>query len=160
MRTRDETRVALNANFKQLMGCVNQLTEVEMTSCPVAGIWTVKDVLGHIWTWLDEALRDIKAWQGPRPWQEGVVYDDHWNEAQAAAKSGVPLLTVTDGLTASHRRLVSLLETEDDAFFARVGRAPWGAELTLLDYVHGMAEHYAEHSQDLSGYKAHCLESD
>jgi hypothetical protein len=160
MRTREETRAALNVNFKALMDCTGKLTEVEMTSCPVAGIWTVRDVLGHIWTWSDEALRCIKAWQAPRPWQEGVVYDDHWNETQAAGKSLLPLLTVMDGVTGAQRRLLSVLETESDEELARIGRAPWGSEMTVVDFIYEMAGHYAQHFKDLSSYQAHCLESD
>jgi hypothetical protein len=160
MRTRDETRAALVANFKRLMDCVGQLTEDELTSCPVAGTWTVKDVIAHIWTWSDEAARTIKAWQAPRPWQVGVSFDDAWNNAQAASKTGLPLLTVMDGVLGAHRRLVYILDTDDDAALARVGRAPWGDEMPLVDFLYEMAEHYSAHIGDLSNYQVHCLQSD
>ena len=57
MRTREEAWAALDDGFKELMDCLGQLTEEELTSTPVAGIWTVKDVINHVWSWLDEAVR-------------------------------------------------------------------------------------------------------
>ena len=158
MRTREEIWADLDGNFKALMDCLGQLTEEELTSCQVAGIWTVKDVIAHVWTWLEEALLTIKAWQGPRPWQEGVTYDDAWNEAQVADRAILPLITVVDGITGAHRRLMYQLDQASDEALAQVGRAPWGEEMTLADFFDSMADHYAMHIADLKAYQEKCLQ--
>jgi hypothetical protein len=160
MRTREEVRAALDGNFKQLMDCLGQLTEDELTSTSVAGTWTVKDVMAHLWSCGDEAVQTIKAWQKPRRWQEGVAYDDAWNEAQVAGKSVLPLITVVDGITAAHRRLMHHLDLADEETLAQVGRAPRGEEMFLLDFLSEIAVHYAEHSRDLAVYQGYCLSSD
>jgi hypothetical protein len=160
MRTRDEVQAALDGNFKQLMDCLGQLTEEELTEAPSVGHWTVKDVIAHVWSWGDEAVQTIKHWQKPRPWQAGVAYDDAWNEAQVAARRALPLITVVDGVTGMHRRLVHQLDLADDQTLAQVGRAPWGADMTMLDFVYEMACHYAEHARGLLEYQGHCLEAD
>jgi hypothetical protein len=157
MRTCDETWAALDQNFKAFMDCLGQLTEEELTATKVVGNWTVKDVVSHIWSWDDEAVHTIKAWQDSRPWQDGVTYDDAWNEAQAAARSALPLITVVDGVTGAHRRLMHQLDILDEAELTKKGRASWGEEMPLIDFFYGMAEHYAEHVADLKAYQERCL---
>lgn len=160
MRTCDEVQAALDGGFKQLMDCLGQLTEEELTNAPSVGSWTVKDVIAHVWSWGDEALQTIKYWQKPRPWQAGVAYDDAWNEAQVAARRALPLITVVDGITGVHRRLVHQLDLAEDKTLAQVGRAPWGEEMTLIDFINWTATHYAEHAEGLLEYQGHCLDSD
>lgn len=160
MRTRDEVQAALDGNFKQLMDCLGQLTEKELTDAPSVGNWTVKDVIAHVWSWGDETLQTIKYWQKPRPWQAGVAYDDAWNETQVAARRVLPLINVVDGVTGVHRRLVHQLDLAEEQALAQVGWAPWGEEMTLIDFIYSMAGHYAEHAEGLIEYQGHCLESD
>jgi hypothetical protein len=160
MRTRDEVAATLDGHFKQLMDCLGQLTEEELTSKPIAGIWSVKDILAHMWSWGDEAVATVKAWQKPRPWQQGVAYDDAWNESQVQARRALPLINVVDGVTGAHRRLMHQLDLADDDALAQVGHAFWGAELTLLDFIYEVGEHYAEHAGDLAVYRGHCLDGD
>ena len=158
MHTRDEAWAALDDNFKCLMDCLDQLTEEEICSARAAGVWTVKDVLAHVWSWLEEAIRTIQAWQGSRPWQEQVVYDDAWNESEVADRAGLLLVPVVDGITGAHRRIMHLLDQADDAALAQVGRAPWNEEMPLVDFFHSMGSHYAEHAADLEQYLEGCLE--
>jgi hypothetical protein len=160
MRTRDDVQAALNGNFKQLMDCMGQLTEEELTSTPIVGTWTVKDVMAHVWAWGDEALQTIKYWQKPRPWQEGVAYDDAWNESQVAARRALPLITVVDGLTGAHRRLVHQLDLADDRTLGLPGRAPWGEDMPLIDFIYEMSVHYVNHAQELADYQGRCLGAD
>jgi hypothetical protein len=157
MRTCDEVWAALDRNFKDFMDCLGKLTEEELTSISVAGKWTVKDVVAHVWSWLDEAIHTIQAWQVARPWQEGVIYDDAWNEKQVDDRSGLPLITVVDGITGAHRRLMHLLDITDEAKLSQVGRAPWGVEMSLADFFFSMAEHYKDHTADLKAYQEKCL---
>jgi hypothetical protein len=158
MHTCDETWAALDQNFKEFMDCLGRLTEEELTCAPAAGKWTVKDVVAHVWLWLEEAIHTVQAWQGPRPWQEGVTYDDAWNEKQVADRAGLPLITVVDGITGAHRRLMHLLDVADPESLTKVGRAPWGEEMPLADFFYAMAEHTAEHIPDLKAYQEKCLE--
>lgn len=158
MHTRDEAWAALDRGFKTFMDCLGQLTEEELTSAPAVGTWTVKDVVAHVWSWVDEAVLTVKAWQDRRPWQEGVAYDDAWNERQVRDRSALPLITVVDGLTGAHRRLMRLLDLAEDDALAAVARAPWGEEIPLISLFVAMAEHYVEHAQALKSYQEHCLE--
>ena len=73
-------------------------------------------------------------------------------------RESLPLITVVDGITSTHRRLMHKLELADDETLAKVGAAPWGQKMPLVDFFYGMAEHYTEHVRDLRTYQEHCLE--
>ena len=158
MHTCDEAWKALEHGFKTFMDCLGQLTEEELTSTQVVGKWTVKDTVAHVWSWNDEAVHTVKAWQNHRPWQAGAAYDDAWNEHQVVDRSALPLITVVDGLTSAHRRLMHLLDLADDESLAAVAKAPWGEEMPLVEFYYGMAEHYLAHVPDLKTYQKNCLE--
>jgi len=160
MRSREETWKALDHGFKTFMDCLGQLTEEELTATPVVGQWTVKDVVAHVWSWAEEALLTARAWDGPRPWQVGVAYDDAWSEAQVARHSALSLIAVVDGVTSAHRRLMHFVDLTDDAALARPGRASWGDATTLGDYLCDIAARYLDHAEDLKQYQKHCLECD
>jgi hypothetical protein len=160
MRTREEVQTSLDESFKKFMDCLGQLTEDELTSAPVLGTWTVKDVIAHVWAWGDEAVQTTKAWQKPRPWQTGVVYDEAWDEAQVMARRALPLITVVDGATGAHRRLMHILDVADDETLAQIGHTPKGEQITLLGFIDEVAEHYAEHAGVLSAYQGRCLGTD
>ncbi len=160
MHTRDEVRTALDRNFKSLMDCLGQLTEEELTERPVAGEWTVKDIIAHVWDRGDEALHTAKVWRGPRPWQAGVNYDDAWNDAHVNARRVLPLINVVDGVTGVHRRLIHFLDEADDDVLAQAGKVPWDGEMPLIDMLYEVAEHYALHAQSLAAFQTNCLGSD
>ncbi len=160
MHTRDEVRSALDHNFKALMDGLGQLTEEELTTNVVAGTWTARDIIGHVWDWGDEALRSAKAWRGSLGREAHVGDEDAWNEAHVVARRGMALITVVDGVTGSHRRLIHFVDMAEDDRLAEVGRAPWGAEMPLIAMFYEMAQHYAEHAEALACYQKHCLDGD
>ena len=161
MHSRDEAWDALNHNFKSLMDCLGKLTVEELTTTQVEGIWTVKDVMAHVWSWDDEAVRTAKEWTGPRQWQKELSEDeDAWNEAQVANRAALMLIPVVDGLTGAHRRLMHLLDTFSDEALEQVAKAPWGDEMALVDFFFEMADHYTTHMAALKLYQEKCLSCD
>ena len=86
-----------------------------------------------------------------------MVYDDAWNERQVDDRSGMALISVVDGLTGAHRRLAHLLDIAEDDSLPVVGKAPWGAEMPLVEFFYEMAGHYTEHVADLKKYQEQCL---
>jgi hypothetical protein len=157
MHTRDDAWIALDCGFKTFMDSLGHLTEEELTATEVVGKWSAKDVVAHMWVWVDEALVTVKAWNGKRPWQEGVTYDDEWNEKQVESRSVLPLINVVDGLTTAHRRLIRELDRVEDTLLAQKGKEPRGTEMSLVDFYYFMAKHYQEHAADLKNYQERCL---
>ncbi len=160
MRSREESWQELDRGFKTFMDCLGQLTEDELTTTAVVGQWTVKDVVSHVWSWADQALYSARAWDGVRPEQAGAVFDDTWNEVRVDERRALPLITVVDGATGSHRRLMHFIDLTDEEAFAARGKTPWGAEMTLGDFLCKIADHYVKHAHELKQYQEHCLECD
>lgn len=160
MRSRDDAWIAMDRGFKTFMDSLGHLTEEELTATDVVGAWSVKDVVAHIWSWADETVQTAKHWQGTRPWQNGVDFDDVWSDKQVQSRSALPLINVVDGLTGAHRRLMHLLDMAEDEALAQVAKASWGEEMALVDLFYTMAAHYQEHAVDLKNYQERCLECD
>jgi hypothetical protein len=159
MRSRDDAWIALDRSFKTFMDSLGHLTEEELTATDVVGKWSVKDVVAHVWSWVDEAVQTAKAWQGRRPWQEGAIYDDAWNEKQVVSRAALPLINVVDGLTGTHRRLMHMLDMAEDEALRQTGKVPWEKEeMSLVDFYWSMAGHYQEHAVDLKNYQERCLD--
>ncbi len=158
MHTRDDAWMALDRSFKLFMDSLGHLTVEELTATEVVGKWSAKDVVAHVWVWVDEAVVTAGAWNGKRPWQEGVTYDDAWNEKQVEARSTLPLLSVVDGLKAAHRRLMRELDRTEDEALTEKGKEPRGVEMSLVDFYYSMSKHYQEHATDLKNYQERCLD--
>jgi hypothetical protein len=52
------------------------------------------------------------------------------------------------------------VDRADSTAFSKLGRAPWGAEMTLGEFLCDTADHYVEHAQALKQYQEHCLDCD
>ena len=142
MHTRDEAWAALDRGFKTLMDCMGKLTEEELTAPPVVGKWTVKDVVAHVWSWMDEAGCTAKAWRDRRPWQQGVTFDDAWNEHQVRDRTAALDRRGgrADGRTS---RLMHLLDLAEDEALAEVGQGALGrGDAAGRFLLTSMAEHY------------------
>ncbi|MGE5264845.1 MAG: DinB family protein, partial [Acidobacteriota bacterium] len=63
----------LNTNRDQLLGAVAGLTEEQMTTLPVVGEWTIKDLVGHIAYWegvILDHVRESYTEGRPRPMRD------------------------------------------------------------------------------------------
>lgn len=159
MHTRDDAWMALDRNFKAFMDSLGNLTEEELTATEVVGKWSVKDVVAHVWSWVEESIQIAKQWSDTRPTNNNVVYDDSWNEKQVDDKSVLPLLTVVDGLNRAHMRFIRMLDLEEDSALAEIRKSPWdGTEMSLADFYYDTAAHYEAHRIDLKNYQERCLD--
>ncbi len=159
MHTRDDAWIALDRNFKAFMDSLGHLTEEELTATEVVGKWSVKDVVAHVWSWVDEGIEIARTWGNPRSARNNTVYDDAWNQSHVEDKSVLPLISVVDGLTGSHRRLIHMLDLADDSALEQLAKCPWDdAQMSLVDFFHDMADHYQDHTTDLRNYQERCLE--
>jgi uncharacterized protein (TIGR03083 family) len=93
------------------------LSETEMNRPGVTGEWSVKDILAHVTTWEEEALKSLPIIQrGERPERYSVLYGgiDAFNAQMAEQKRELPLQQVMAELEATHRRLLELVANAPD----------------------------------------------
>ena len=126
------------------------LSEAEMTLSGVAGEWSVKDVLAHITTWEDEALKHLPTVAGggrpPRYASTGGI--DAFNARSFEAKRSQTLSEVLDELDKTHARLLEYIAATPEhqlspRFVSRLRLDAYG--------------HYRLHAAAIREWRAHNL---
>lgn len=115
----------------------------------MVGEWSVKDILAHVNTWEDEALKYLPViLQGGKP-QRYIAYGgiDAFNARMTEQKRNLSLPQVRRMLDETHRRLVDLIRrTPEDQL---VGDTRFRRRLRLDTYGH-----YPEHAQAIREWRA------
>lgn len=138
----DTTWAALGASFAGL-------SEEQMTAPGVVGDWSVKDILGHVSTWDEEALQALPViLDGRRP-PRYVTYGgiDAFNAQMAERKRDLPLAELLKQLEETHRRLLAFVETVPEEQFARETRVRHRLRLDTYS-------HYPIHTKGIEEWRA------
>jgi hypothetical protein len=148
---RDRFRDLVLIERRNLLDSLSGLFEDDMTSVAVCGRWTVQDVMAHVLSWDEEAYRTAEHWAADRPWQEGTLYDDEWNDREVSKRASLDVIALADGLATYHRRWLQMFDGLSDHELVQAGMAPWGEPMALLCFFMEMADHDAVHAPDLRG---------
>jgi hypothetical protein len=118
------------------------LPDARLLEPGVAGEWSVRDILAHVTTWEEEALKDlpvIAAGGRPPPYRAfGGL--DAFNAQMAAQRRGLPLAEVRRQAGETHARLLAYLGAVAEEQFA--GETRFRHRLRLDTY-----SHYALHAR-------------
>ena len=87
------------------------LSRKEMLEPVFDGGWSVKDLLGHVTTWEEEAIKamDLMAKGQPQPRYRQYGGVDGFNARESGKKAGLSLKDVQSRLMETHRRLMSVV---------------------------------------------------
>ena len=112
------------------------LSEGQLMEPGMLGEWSVKDILAHVTTWEEEALKYLPliltGGAPPRYIRFGGI--DGFNAQMAEQKRGIALPEVLRQLDETHRRLLDYLHSVPDEHFTR--ETPFGHCLRLDTYGH------------------------
>jgi hypothetical protein len=116
-----------------LLTSIEGVDERTLTGTMVCGVWTVRDVLGHIISWGDELRSEIgEILIDPTPRYSYVISSDRgfeeWNRSQAAQKKSSSLREILADLDRDHAETVGLLERLAPDELGRRGVVPWRIE--------------------------------
>lgn len=127
------------------------LSEERLTQVRVEGVWTAKDVLGHITAWEEVCLEPLRRFSAGQPFEVEVIRDyQAWNERQAAQKCDLPLPTILDDLAAVRAALVQIAAELSPAQAAWRVQFPWGGQGTIAAMLDGLHWHEMEHLGPIS----------
>ena len=148
--TRDQLLQKIEKAWAALQDAYAGLGETEMTRPGVTGEWSVKDILAHVTTWEEEALKSLPIIErGERPQRYSVLYGgiDAFNAQMAEEKQALTLEQVMANLRATHQRLLELVRNAPEEQIARDTR--YRRRLRLDTY-----SHYPIHEQAIREWRA------
>ena len=114
-----------------------RLSDGELMEAGVTGSWSVRDILAHVTTWEEEALKHLPLiLQGGTPPRYSVRYGglDAFNTLTMEDKRGLSLLEVREQLAATHGRLVELVQRIPEHHL--IGDTRFRRRLRLDTYSH------------------------
>jgi uncharacterized damage-inducible protein DinB len=150
MTKKKEILIRLAESRRMLNQAVEGLSQEEMTQVRVEGVWTVKDVLGHIASWEGTCLEPLRRYADGGPYVVEVIENDMaWNEEQAARKQDLPLDTILEELAAIRRGIVEAATRLPEERWTQSVPFAWGGEGTIADTLEGLYQHELEHVHNM-----------
>src|SRR5437588_11906423 len=129
------------------------LSDPQLMEPGVMGEWSVKDILAHVTTWEEEAVKYLPliltGGKPPRYIQYGGI--DVFNAQMAEQKRGLALSDVQRQLDETHRRLLDYIRSVPEEHFARETR--FRHRLRLDTY-----SHYPQHAKAIRQWRERSVE--
>jgi len=125
------------------------LSDPRLLEPGVTGAWSVRDILAHVTTWEEEALKYLPLiLEGGKPPRYSVSYGgiDAFNARMTEQKSGLSLAEVLAQLDDTHHRLVGLIQSVPEDQFTRETR--FRRRLRLDTY-----SHYPQHAEAIRRWR-------
>ena len=139
----------LETRWRELHDAIQGLPRHSLMEPGVVGRWSIRDVLAHISTWEEEAMKALLVILegGPLP-RYSTLYGgiDAFNAQAQERKQDLNLEEVFAELEETHQRLLSLLDGVPDAAFARESRFL----RRLRQDTYG---HYREHARQILAWR-------
>ncbi|MGH2536133.1 MAG: maleylpyruvate isomerase N-terminal domain-containing protein [Candidatus Promineifilaceae bacterium] len=115
--TKDQLLTRLEKAWTEFRASYAGLSEAQMTRPGVTEDWSVKDILTHVTTWEQEALKALPIILAGRPEERySVKYGgiDAFNALMTKQKRGLSLAAVLKELDETHGRLVAYVQAAPD----------------------------------------------
>jgi hypothetical protein len=125
------------------------LPDARLMEPGVTGAWSVRDILAHVTTWEEEALKHLRViLEGGIPPRYSVTYGgiDAFNARMTEQKRSLALSEVLEQLDKTHRRLISFIESAPEDQF--VGETRFRHRLRLDTY-----SHYPKHTEAIRKWR-------
>ena len=148
--TRRQLLTRIDEAWHKLQTSYAGLTPDELLEPGVTGAWSVRDILAHVTTWEEEALRYLPLLaSGGTPPRYSTAYGgiDAFNARMTEAKRHLSLAAVLHHLEDTHRRLVELVQLAPDALITSETR--FRHRLRLDAY-----SHYPIHAEAIRAWRA------
>jgi uncharacterized damage-inducible protein DinB len=152
--TKEETLARLAQSRQTLHQAIEGLSEEEMTQVQVEGVWTVKDVLGHIASWEETCLEPLQRYADGGPFEVQVIEDYMaWNDEQAARKRDVPLDAILDELATIRQGLVEAASRLSAGQWKQRVPFSWGGRGTIAEVLDVFYQHELEHVRSIQRWR-------
>jgi hypothetical protein len=136
---------------RAVMGTISRY-RAEDWSRIALGVWTAKDLVGHLGAYEVRFADVLAAFVGAPILSDLVAADPAtFNDEQAAIRHDWPVAAVLDEFTTAHERAMTYAQALDPAVWREVGTIPWyGPQYALDDLiVYTIYSHKREHDPQL-----------
>lgn len=157
---REQFLQVVTAAWHELDAAIAGLDEAALSEPGVVGQWAVKDLLGHVTSWEQQALAEIEQWQRDERitaiTSEGV---DSFNAAEAERRRGWTIAAIRAEHAATRERLRVAASSLPAIAWTSVVQAG-GKQRTLGELVAGTlggdgpGDHAAEHARQIRAWRA------
>jgi DinB superfamily len=143
-------RALLKACHKEFVALLPLLPESEWGSSPVCGVWTMKDLIGHLTAWAEVGGTGVtQALAGKTPTFEPIADFEAWNLAEAAKRADWSWDAIWQAYEAAYQVFLSGLDTLSEDQLALEFKAPWGVQTSLYRWLTIWPLHEREHAVDV-----------
>ena len=150
MPTRSELQAMLQQSRERFDAAVKGVDDATLESQAVCGVWSSRDVAGHLADWNDEFIAAVEhALGGEAPAGHPIEDGEAYNMGHAAARSSQPWAAARADFDGSVERLAALLRQVDDERLATPAMQPWGEDGTVAEVIFYAPDHMNEHIVDL-----------
>jgi hypothetical protein len=139
----------LDKAWAEFKGSYAGLPDSRLTEPGVTGAWSVRDILAHVTTWEEEALKYLPLiLKGGKPPRYSLNYGgiDAFNAQMTERKRGLSLSEVLSQLDETHRRLVRFIQSAPEDQFRR--ETQFRRRLRLDTY-----SHYPKHTEAIRNWR-------
>lgn len=143
-------RALLKATRKEFLTIATLVAVAERDSKPVCGVWTLKDVVGHLLDWElvgIEALRQLAAGQTP---EFAPIPDfEAFNTNHAAARREQSWGQIAKMFTNTRQELLTIFDGLSDEALKRPFITPWNSTTNGYAWIQIWSGHEHEHAGDV-----------
>ncbi|HML22618.1 MAG TPA: DinB family protein [Aggregatilinea sp.] len=147
----------LQAARASLLEAIDGLTDEQMLQVGAVGIWSVKDVLGHLVAWEAElvtTLSRLDQYKRRAPQIVEIEDLDEWNDEQYRVNVARPLDIILEDFYGVHKHLVGAIQALDTRTLEDNRVWPWmeGEPLSYL-VAENATWHEQEHADDIRQWR-------
>jgi uncharacterized damage-inducible protein DinB len=133
-----------------LWATIHALSDEELTTVRVEGVWTTKDLIGHITAWDISLLKPLMEYLEYGAFTPEMVPDhDAWNALQAAARKDRSLAETKNESSIVREELLATAIKLREPQWEEIFPAPWGGMETFTQMIDGLAWHEEEHTKSI-----------
>ncbi len=143
-------RAILSASRKEFITLAALVPPEERDRRPVCGVWTLKDLAGHLADWElvgVAALKQLVDGNVPE-FEPGMSDFEEFNNKSASARRQQSFKAVWDEYIATRHKLLDLLARLGQQELSRTFATPWGTS-SIYSWILIWPEHEREHAVDL-----------
>ena len=150
----EKTIQRLNRSRKQILNAMAGLNEDQASSLAVTGVWTIKDLFGHITAWDTTILHPLELFYTSNEFITEPIEDYlAWNDDQAEQRAVRSYSQILAEFSEIRSALIAAYQSLSADMLLEIFTAPWGDKFTISKMISGLAWHEVEHAKEISQWR-------